>query len=51
MAGLVYCCSLRDAVVVTPPDDLRTIGQIENALDGFPVLISVCAVHAMKART
>jgi hypothetical protein len=36
MTGLVNGCSLGDAIIVTAPDDVRTIREVENALNSFP---------------
>jgi hypothetical protein len=41
VAGLINRRSLCNAVVVTPPDDVCALGEVQDALHSFPSTISI----------
>lgn len=40
MTCLVDGCPLRDALVMTAPDDVGALGEIEDTFHGFPKTVS-----------
>jgi hypothetical protein len=40
LARQVNCTSLRDALIVTAPDDVGALREAEDALDGFTAMVS-----------